>query len=116
MELQVFVNGTMVADWKDTFPNYMTSANSHNWKPYPNFATITLAAGLQLIKFQAPFKHLNLDYVQFALVGADGGTVAIADGGATGTGGTGGAAGTTGAAGTSGTSGAGGTTGAGGEN
>ena len=72
MGLQVFVNGTKLADWKDSFPNYQTTANFHNWKPYPSFATIALEAGLQLIKLQSTSKHLNLDYVDFELVG-DGG-------------------------------------------
>jgi hypothetical protein len=88
MGLQVFVNGTKLADWKDSFPAYQTTANFHNWKPYPSFATIALDAGLQLIKLQSTSKHLNLDYVDFELVGGGGGG---GGGGGTGTAGAGGA-------------------------
>ncbi len=88
MELIISVNGTMMADWKATFPDFENKANFHNWKAYPKFATLTLEAGPQVIKFQAPFKHLNLDYVQLELVG--GGTDP-------GTGGAGGASGGAGA-------------------
>jgi len=91
MELQVFVNGVMKADWKATFPNYQTQATFHNWMPFPNFATITLDAGLQVIKLQSVDPHLNLAYVQFDLLGADagagdgsGGSVAAAGGGSAG--------------------------------
>jgi MYXO-CTERM domain-containing protein len=110
MELQVSVNGTMMLDWKDTFPNYNTTANFHNWKTYSNMGTVTLQAGLQVIKLLSVDPHLNLDYVQFTLPGADGGTGTDAatstDGGTTGTGGAGGAAAATGTAGANGTSGA----------
>jgi MYXO-CTERM domain-containing protein len=81
MGLQVFVNGTKLADWKDSFPNYQTTANFHNWKPYPSFATIALEAGLQLIKLQSTSKHLNLDYVDFELVGGGGNTGTAGAGG-----------------------------------
>jgi hypothetical protein len=72
MELVISVNGTMMADWKATFPDFANKANFHNWKAYPKFATLTLEAGPQVLKFQAPFKHLNLDYVQLDLVGGNG--------------------------------------------
>jgi hypothetical protein len=73
MELQVYVNDVMKADWKATFPNYQTEATFHNWMPFPNFATIPLDAGLQVIKLQSVDPHLNLAYVQFSLLEADGG-------------------------------------------
>jgi MYXO-CTERM domain-containing protein len=73
MGLEVFVNDTKVATWAAEFPNYNTKANFHNWIPYPNIATITLEAGPQLIKLQSTTKHLNLDYVEFAIAGDDGG-------------------------------------------
>jgi hypothetical protein len=85
MGLQISVNGTMMVDWKDSFPDFATKANYHNWKPYPAFATLTLDKGLQVLKFQCTANHLNLDYVQFALAGADGGAspdAAADDGGA----------------------------------
>jgi len=81
MGLQVFVNGTKLADWKDSFPDYQTTANFHNWKPYPSFASIALEAGLQLIKLQSTSKHLNLDYVDFELVGGGGNTGTAGAGG-----------------------------------
>jgi hypothetical protein len=74
MELQVSVNGTLALDWKDTFPNYATTANFHHWKPYPNMGTIPLQQGLQVIKLDTGADpHLNLDYVTFSLVLPDGG-------------------------------------------
>jgi hypothetical protein len=106
MEMKISVNGTMQADWKTVFPNEATSANYHNWKPYPNFAKVTLEAGPQLIRIDLAYQHLNLDYLDFQLMGADGG---VADGGGGSVGSTG-AAGTTGAAGSTangGTSGGG---------
>jgi hypothetical protein len=106
MEMKVSVNGTMQADWKAVFPNYMVSANYHNWKPYPNFATVTLEAGLQVIRIDLAYQHLNLDYIDFELMGADGG--AADGGGSTGAAGASptGTAGNSGTAGTSDTAGA----------
>ncbi|HVZ70879.1 MAG TPA: hypothetical protein VHJ20_00775 [Polyangia bacterium] len=129
--LEIFTNGTKVGTWTAAFPNYTTTANFHNWKPYPAFATVTLPAGIQVIKLQSTTKHLNLDYVVFDLVGggaggsggatATGGSTgaggATATGGSTGTGGataTGGSTGTGGATATGGSTGEGGSTGAGG--
>jgi hypothetical protein len=97
MGLQVFVNGTQLAEWKDSFPAYQTTANFHNWKPYPNFATITLEAGPQLIKLQSTSKHLNLDYVDFELVGGGGDTSSAGAGGAIAGGGANNAGGASGA-------------------
>jgi hypothetical protein len=71
--LQVFLNGTMIATWSAVFPNSNTEADFHHWKAYPNFATVTLPSGPQLIKLQSGAKHLQLDYVEFALVAGDGG-------------------------------------------
>jgi hypothetical protein len=78
----------MLATWSTTFPNYMTEANFHHWIAYPNFATVTLAAGIQVIKLQSTSKHLNLDYVEFTLGPVDGGAAPGADSSASG-GGTG---------------------------
>jgi hypothetical protein len=82
VELQISVNGTMMLDWKDVFPNYNTTADFHHWKPYPNMGTVTLEAGMQVIKLLSVDPHLNLDYVQFDLLGADGGVVSGGSGGA----------------------------------
>jgi hypothetical protein len=74
MELQVSVNGTMALDWKDVFPDYQTTANFKHWKPYPNMGTISLEAGVQVIKLDTGADpHLNLDYVLLSLVLPDGG-------------------------------------------
>ena len=100
MELVIFVNGVQEADWKTTFPDYQNKANFHLWKPYSKFAMLTLPVGVQVIKFQAPFKHLNLDYVQFDLLGA---------GGSSGSGGSGGGAGTANGGSTAGSNDTGGT-------
>lgn len=75
MELQISVNGTMALDWKDVLPNYNTTANFHNWKIYSDMGTVTLQTGLQVLKFLSVDPHLNMDYIRFDLVGADGGLV-----------------------------------------
>jgi hypothetical protein len=93
MELQVSVNGTMMLDWKDVFPNYNTTADFHHWKPYPNMGTVTLQAGMQVIKLLSVNPHLNLDYIEFDLLGADGGIVSGGSGMAPGSGASSGAAG-----------------------
>jgi hypothetical protein len=126
MGLAVFSNDTQVATWSAIFPNFNTEADFHHWKAYPNFATAQLTAGPQVIKLESKAKHLQLDYVQFDLMSADGGVTPTdsgtppADGGATGAGGSGaggttGAAGASGAAGSSGAAGATATTGAAGD-
>jgi len=83
----------------------------HNWVPFPNFATVDLDAGVQVLKFQSVVEHLNIDYLQFSLV-TEGG---VDNGGDGGTGGAGGATGSdsgpTAAAGAGGTSGQGGAAG-----
>ncbi len=127
MGLAVFSNGTQLATWAATFPNFNTTADFHHWKNYPSFATVMLTAGPQIIKLQSKSKHLQMDYVQFDLIGADGGvvqtgaggtggTIGSTDGGATGAGGStttgaAGSSGSTGTAGNSGTTGAAGTSG-----
>jgi MYXO-CTERM domain-containing protein len=75
MELKIYSNGAMPAlvDWKSTFPNYQTSTNYHKWKAYPHFATVTLDAGVQVIKMELQAFHLNLSYVQFSLMLPGGG-------------------------------------------
>ena len=72
MGLDVFSNGTKVGTWSAVFPNFNQTADFHHWKAYPNFAMVTLAAGPQVIKLRSKTKHLQLDYVQFDRVGADG--------------------------------------------
>jgi hypothetical protein len=114
MGVAVFSNGTMLAQWAALFPNFNMYADYHHWKAYPSFATVTLAAGPQVIKVQSKAKHLQFDYVQFDLIGADGGAMdaasAPAEGGVKGTGDSGaggapGVAGDNGAAGSTDTGG-----------
>jgi hypothetical protein len=61
----------------------------HNWVPFPGFATVTLDAGVQVMKFQSVNEHLNMDYVQFSLV-TDGGVDNGGDASTSGSGGSGG--------------------------
>jgi hypothetical protein len=121
MGLSVFSNGVKLGTWSAIFPNFNMFADFHHWKTYPSMMTVNLTAGLQVIKLQSNSKHLQLDFVQFDLVGADGGvpegdasTTGAAGAGAAGAGGSGAAGtgavtGTAGAAG--GAAGAGGSTG-----
>jgi hypothetical protein len=112
MELQISVNGTMALDWKDVFPNYNTTANFHNWKIYSNMGTVTLQTGLQVLKFLSVDPHLNMDYIRFDLVGADGGLVSGGSGSTAASGASSGSA-TTGTSTSVGSSGTVSTTGAG---
>jgi MYXO-CTERM domain-containing protein len=87
----------------------------HNWVPFPNFATVQLDAGIQVMKFESVQEHLNLGHVEFALAGGDGGVVTPPDAGTEAAAGAGGAAGAPGAGGGApGAGGAGGSTAAGG--
>jgi MYXO-CTERM domain-containing protein len=86
MGLEVFSNGTKLATWTAVFPDYNTEADFHHWVAYPNFATVTLTAGPQVIKLQSGAKHLQLDYVEFTLGASDGGTEPEADSAASGSG------------------------------
>ena len=108
MGLQVYSNGTLVGSWTATFPNYATEANFHNWKAYPNFATVTLPAGLQVIKLESTTKHLNTSYVQFDLL-TDGGIESgdASSSGSSGGAGSGAASGSTGSSGSMALSGSG---------
>jgi MYXO-CTERM domain-containing protein len=88
------------------------TSDYHKWKAYPSFATFHLDAGLQVMTFHLEkYDHLQYGFLQFDLVGADGGApdVGGADGDAVDGGGTPGdasmgAAGATGAAGQAGAS------------
>jgi hypothetical protein len=73
MGLAVFSNTVKLATWTAVFPNFDTEADYHHWKAYPNFATVTLTAGTQVIQLQSEATALQLDYVQFSLVTGDGG-------------------------------------------
>ena len=81
--LTVFSNGVKLATWSATFPNFNTTADFRHWKAYPNFATVHLTAGPQVIKLQSGAKHLQMDYVQFDLVGVDSGASATDAGNST---------------------------------
>jgi hypothetical protein len=83
MGLSVFSNGTKLATWTAVFPNFNMYADYHHWVAYPSFASVTLAAGPQVIQLYSEATALQLDYVQFALVTGDGG-LDSGDGGAAG--------------------------------
>src|SRR6185436_18782105 len=72
-----------------------------NWVAYPDFATVTLDAGIQVLKFAPKSQHLNYDYLQFSLMlpggGVDDGSGSA--GGSSGAGGAGGASAGSGAGG-----------------
>jgi hypothetical protein len=74
MGLSILSNNTKLATWSAVFPNFDTEADYHHWRAYPNFATVTLTAGAQVIELQSESTALQLDYVQFSLVTGDGGT------------------------------------------
>jgi MYXO-CTERM domain-containing protein len=91
--LEIFSNGVKLATWNAVFPNSATEADFHHWKSYPSFATVTLSAGIQVIKLQSLAKHFQLDYVEFSLGTDDGGVASSgAASGSAGSGGTSGAA------------------------
>jgi MYXO-CTERM domain-containing protein len=75
-------------------PNTGTGGTGyHNWRPDDNVGTIQLDVGVQVMKFQSVNEHVNMDYLEFQLVGADGGIIPTPDSGAGGAPGAGGAAG-----------------------
>jgi hypothetical protein len=80
------------------------SGDFHIWQEYPDFATVELEAGLQVLTFALEIEHLQYDFLQFELVG-----------GSAGSGGTAGAGGSAGSSGSSnaGSSGSGGSESAG---
>jgi hypothetical protein len=41
----------------------------HKWKAYPDFARVTLGAGLQVMTFHLELEHLQYGFLQFDLVG-----------------------------------------------
>jgi MYXO-CTERM domain-containing protein len=121
IKMQILFNDKVKADVSLT-----GTGGYHNWVEFPDFATVQLDAGVQVLQFAPKSFHLNYDYLQISLVKADGtvdpggGGTAMDGGpsaGAGGMSGAGGMAGTGGSPGGSGgesTTGAGGATGAGG--
>jgi hypothetical protein len=73
MGLTFLSNNTMLSTWSTVFPNYTTEADYHHWRAYPDFATVTLSSGLQVIQIKAGATAMQLDYIEFALA-TDGGT------------------------------------------
>jgi hypothetical protein len=115
IDVKISFNGTLKTEYKQA-----TTGDYHNWVPGPAFAMIQLDAGVQVMQFQSVNEHVNMDYVQFTLMGPGGtldpsGAGGASGAGAAGTNGGGGAGGGAGgAAGGGDTSGAAGTTGSGG--
>jgi hypothetical protein len=85
-------------------PSLPGTGGYHNWVAYPDFATLELEAGVQVLKFAAKSQHLNYDYLQLSRV-LPGGGVDDGSGGNVGGSGAGGAAGAPGVGGTGGASG-----------
>jgi MYXO-CTERM domain-containing protein len=94
IDMKVSFNGVLKNE--KTLPN---TGDYHNWIPYPNYATVQLDAGVQVLRFQSVNEHVNMDYIVFDLVGADGGVIPSPDSGSSGTGGASGAGGAAGAGG-----------------
>jgi len=64
------------------------TSDYHKWKDYPNFTQVQLGAGVQLLTFHLEQEdHLQYGFLQFDLVGGDGGVVTPTDAGAAGAGG-----------------------------
>lgn len=118
IKFQVSFNDVLKADVK-----LAGTGGYHNWVPYPDFATVELEAGVQVLQFAAKSQHLNYDYIQFSLVlpggGVDDGSgnpggAGGAGAGGSATGGNGGGGGGSGGAATGGSGGSGGGNGLGG--
>ena len=93
------------------------TSDYHKWKPYPNFTTVDLVAGVQVMTFHLEQEnHLQYGFLQFDLVGGNPAGGAGGTGGATstsgGAGGTGGVEAAGGAGGTAALGGSPGTAGA----
>ncbi|HVY28826.1 MAG TPA: carbohydrate-binding protein [Polyangiaceae bacterium] len=82
IKFQISFNDVLKADVK--LPG---TGGYHNWVAAPDFATVDLEAGLQVLQFSAKSMHLNYDYIQFSLELPGGGL----DDGGSGAGGSGGA-------------------------
>jgi hypothetical protein len=114
IDVKISMNGTLATEFKGP-----ATGDYHNWVPGPNFAQVMLNAGVQVMRFQSVVEHVNMDYVQFTLVGpggtldpsGSGGAGGTGAGGTTGTAGAG-AGGSTGSTGTAGAGGSSGSTGA----
>ena len=63
IHFQILFNDVMKADVSLT-----GTGNYHNWVEFPDFATIQLDAGVQVLQFNAKSMHMNYDYIQFSLV------------------------------------------------
>jgi hypothetical protein len=85
IDAKISFNGMLKTEFKAP-----STGGYHNWVPFPDFAMVDLDAGVQVMKFQSVVEHLNMDYLDFELVGGGGDDDG---GGAIGTGGAGGAGG-----------------------
>jgi hypothetical protein len=81
IHFQLSFNDAMKADVK--LPG---TGGYHNWVAAPNFASVELEEGLQVLQFASKSMHLNYDYLQFSLMLPGGGV----DDGSMGAGGSGG--------------------------
>jgi MYXO-CTERM domain-containing protein len=67
IKMQILFNDQVKADVSLT-----GTGGYHNWVDFPDFATVTLEAGVQVLQFAPKSMHLNYDYLQFTLVNGDG--------------------------------------------
>jgi hypothetical protein len=121
IKMQILFNDKVKADVSLT-----GTGGYHNWVEFPDFATVELEAGVQVLEFAPKSFHLNYDYMQISLVKPDGsvdpggggtamdGGAMVGAGGMSGAGGGAGAGGAVSGSGGDSTTGSGGATGAGG--
>jgi hypothetical protein len=108
IKVQVSFNDVLKAD-----ATLAGTGGYHNWADYPDFATVELEAGVQVLQFAAKSMHVNYDYLQLSRVLPGGGVDDGSAGGSAGSGagGSAGSAGSVGASGAAGSGGSGGTAG-----
>ncbi|HVJ17579.1 MAG TPA: hypothetical protein VM686_19280 [Polyangiaceae bacterium] len=97
IKVQVSFNDVVKAD-----ATLAGTGGYHNWADYPDFATVELEAGVQVMTFAPKSQHVNYDFLQLSLVLPDG---SVDDGSGNSGGGSGGTAGVGGNAGSAGTGG-----------
>jgi hypothetical protein len=98
IDVKISFNGVLKSETKRA-----NTGGYHKWVPGPNFATVQLEAGIQVMKFESVVEHVNPNYILFTLVGEDGGVAPAPDASTTGAAGaTATDAGATGGAGTTG--------------
>jgi hypothetical protein len=67
IKMQILFNDKVKAD-----VSLQGTGGYHNWVEFPDFATLQLDAGVQVLQFAPKSMHLNYDYLQISLVKPDG--------------------------------------------